>query len=599
MNRISPGVRRILMRLPPVRQAPFLVGAAAPLGVLGDAHAQLADVASLPVPTPLVASIEPQESEATTFAETRLLVNRTGTVLALRDFTGDGKDELLRLDRGGVLLRRLTPEGTFAEAGALLAWPTQNVGWDIADLDGDGRSELILATDGRDVSVVRFDSTSGWAEREPLFDAATYLPAGVARVPFARDIDADGRLDLVLPGPGRFHLRINRGPGAVSGATEWSLPIEVGYEPEIDYDLGDPKRLSSTFGQSVRVPWFSMTDVDGDGRQDLVSESDDSVAFHLARPEIDALPSWELDLSALKNDASASDIDLDDLLSVVSGFAQWRVVDLDGKAPNDLIIGSEGTFKVYLGGAAAGPNDKPDQVLKASGNVLYFFVRDVIGDGGPDLQIVRGERVSLARLLKYLVVPGQLDFDVFTYQNEGGTFARRPTRRTTLGLRIPRLFALIERFDEISKELEAQWDVPARRVDWDGDGQENDVVDAVDGKLLVFRNCAPSEQKFENVSLANGIDGLVERVVLSDLDDLDDGGESVIDLGALDAFAVAPGKALRDSAAGHEPVAMAELWRGLDDRVIRTRDIDGDGRLDFLTVVEIENGLQVQLLVRR
>ena len=60
------------------------------------------------------------------------------------------------------------------------------------------------------------------------------------------------------------------------------------------------RRLSATFGQSVRVPWFRMEDVDGDGQQDLVSQMGERVSFHLARPEIDALPSWQLDLAEYK-----------------------------------------------------------------------------------------------------------------------------------------------------------------------------------------------------------------------------------------------------------------------------------------------------------
>ncbi|QDV08305.1 hypothetical protein Poly30_38420 [Planctomycetes bacterium Poly30] len=543
------------------------------------------------------------------FTETRVSVSRRGVTLALRDLTGDGALELIRIDGSGVLVRQLRPSGVYAETGTLFPWVDANVGWDLADLDGDGRTEMLLVTDGRSITSMTFDEAAGWSERAKLFETATYLPAGVARVPFARDIDGDDRLDLVLPGPGRFHLRMNRGLPAGSGETAsgastpgtlaWSPPIEVAYEPEIDYDLGDPNRLSSTFGQNIRVPWFSMSDVDGDGTQDLVSETEERVAFHLARPEIEAVPTWELDLSELKNGASVSDVDLDDLLSVVSGFAQWRVEDLDGEFPKDLVIGSEGTFKIYLGGAATGIVKKPDQVLKASGNVLYFFVRNVTGDARPDLQVVRGERVSLARLLKYLVVPGQLDFDVFTYGNEDGLFARKPTKRTTLGLRVPRLFKLFDEFDEIAKELEAQWDIPARRIDWDGDGQEDDVVDEVDGQLVVYRNCAPGEQKFENLTLKSGIDGLIERVIIQDLDRLDDGGESVIDLGELDAFAVAPGKALRDATSGAAVAARAPLWAGKDDRQFRATDLDGDGRVDFVTVIDGEKSLQVQFLVRK
>ena len=78
-----------------------------------------------------------------------------------------------------------------------------------------------------------------------------------------------------------------------------------------------------------------MEDVDGDGQQDLVSQMGERVSFHLARPEIDALPSWQLDLAEYKTAVSASDIDLDDLLSAVSGIANWRIEDLDGEGARD------------------------------------------------------------------------------------------------------------------------------------------------------------------------------------------------------------------------------------------------------------------------
>lgn len=563
------------------------------------AAAQLTDVASLPL-APLPARGAATQAQTGPFVETRLEVPRRGVVLALRDMTGDGAQELVRVDRGGIMVRRLSPTGAYEPNGALLPWPGPTVGWDLADLEGEGRFDLVMVSDGRTVERLRFLPGGSWGEPEALFTTGTYLPAGVARVPFARDIDDDGLNDLVLPGPGRFHIRLNRGRAGDGTSLAWSSPIEVGYEPDIDYELGDPARLSSTFGQSVRVPLFTMMDLDDDGRPDLVSEMGDRRSYHLARPEIDALPTWQLDLSQYKNDVSVSDIDLDDLFSAVSGVVQVQIVDLDGKAPRDLVIGSEGTFKVYLNAATTGPVKSPDQVLKASGNVLYSFVRDVMGDDRPDLQIVRGERVSLARLLKYLVIPGKLDFDVFTYRNEGGVFARRPTKRTTLALRVPAILTMLDDFEEISDELEAQWDIPARRVAWNGGSNRNDVVDERGGALVVFEDCAPPQQKFEDISLSRGVDGLVERVVLQDLDRLDDGGETSIDLGNLDAFAVAPGKALRDATKGKKPVVKYPLWEGEDDRALRIVDLDGDGRSDVLTVVDGPSGTyRIQLLVRR
>ena len=69
--------------------------------------------------------------------------------------------------------------------------------------------------------------------------------------------------------------------------------------------------------------------------------------------------------------------------------------------------------------------------------------------------------------------------------------------------------------------------------------------------------------------------------------------------GELDRFAVAPGKGLRDATAGETPVLRFPTWPGKDDRGVRARDLDGDGRLDLITVVDGPEGLQVQFLIRR
>jgi hypothetical protein len=572
-------------------------------------------VAALQDP-PATGPVEPVEAAWATpgLVETRVTLPNDGSRLALRDLEGDGPLELMRFDQVGVAVRRLAADGTFGLAESLLPWPGKRVSWDLVDLDGDGGLELVTVTDGRLVEMRTFagpeagDSSGAagaWSPPTLLFEELCYLPWGVSRVGLARDVDGDGRADLVLPGAGVFRIRRNLGPaeqaanGAPPPALRFDTPIQVAFEPDVELDLGDPLRLSSTFSQTVNVPWFRVEDVDGDGALDLVSETTDRVAFHLARPKIDTQPTWVLDLAALQGTARSTTIDLDDLLSIVSGMAQWRVADLDGVAPKDLVIGAEGTFKVYLGGSVTGPRDDADQVLKASGNVLYFFLRNVLGDDKPDLQIARGERLSLAKLLRFLLLPGRIEFDLFTYENLGGKFDRTPTRRSTLALRIPRLLGFIEDAEAMSDELEKQWDIPARRIDWDGDGANDDVLDQRGARLVVVRNCAPGKQRWEDLP-ATDMDRLVERIILEDLDRVGDGGESVIDLGEIDQFAMAPGAALRKLAEGKPPAAEAALFGVATERQMRGIDLDADGRMDILVSGKDEQSTwRVQFFVRR
>ena len=65
------------------------------------------------------------------------------TRLALRDLDGDGRRDLLIVDPAGLAWRRLREDGSFSPADdGALAWPSPTVGWNVADLDADGRTEI-------------------------------------------------------------------------------------------------------------------------------------------------------------------------------------------------------------------------------------------------------------------------------------------------------------------------------------------------------------------------------------------------------------------------------------------------------------------------
>ena len=154
----------------------------------------------------------------------------------------------------------------------------------------------------------------------------------------------------MLPVTGHYQLYLQADEG-------FAPPIRIVHESHIDYSVGDPRTLSSTFGQDVTLPWFTIEDVDGDGRRDLISREEDQVAFHLAAPELPAEPTWRLDLAALREQLPEQQgFDFDDLLSNVARRVEWRVEDLDGRYPRDVILMVASTFKVYLGAAAEGPS---------------------------------------------------------------------------------------------------------------------------------------------------------------------------------------------------------------------------------------------------
>ena len=538
------------------------------------------------------------------------VVSDPQTRLALRDLDGDGRKDLLAVAPEGLSWRRLRDDGTFpAVDDGLLGWPSTTVGWTVADLDADGRTEVVLLIDGARVATVGPDDAGALVlSSDVIADAGGFLPRGIRRVNFVRDVDGDGQLDVVIPGNGKFLIRLRQGEG-------WAPALPVAFQASMKIELGDPSRLDARFAQDIQIPWFTLQDVDGDGRTDLVSEAEKVAQFHLARPALPEKPTWTLDLGALAATVPKPErLDLDDLLANVEVPVNWKVADLDGEPPNDLVIQKGGTVSVYRDGSVGPKLDAPDQVLKASGNVLYFLLRDVNKDKLPDLQLLRGDTLSIGEVLRLLVVPGSLDFDVFSYVNEGGQFARKPSVTTTISLRIPAVLGFLDDFKEMKELYDSRKDVPAQPAALERDGARDDVVDVLPGPpaegggapagaLGVWRRAVP--EGFQPGGLRElkkfGPDELLEQYALSRLDALSNGGTLSIGVEDIQKLVmVTPGYDLRQAVGDRAPDARWPLPFPAAGATLRIEDIDGDGRDDVIVMgKDAEQRQQVQFFVIR
>lgn len=112
------------------------------------------------------------------------------------------------------------------------------------DADGDGRLDVLLAGPGR---VVLYRNLGGW-KFAPVPNAGLSQPGHWQGVAVA-DVDSDGRPDLYLAGFGCAGLYLNRGGGRFRDATPGS---------ELDRALSGRWQTSAAFA-----------DVNGDGRPDL------------------------------------------------------------------------------------------------------------------------------------------------------------------------------------------------------------------------------------------------------------------------------------------------------------------------------------------
>ncbi len=274
--------------------------------------------------------------------------------LALGDLDGDGTPEIVGVSEGGEALLCVGPDGSlrWAVEGSFPSYDLPA----IADLDGDGRAEVLA------------DGGVWSAEGAPLWSTAD------AVFPFAVDLDGDEGLEVVA--------------GAAvwdeDGAALWSEG--AGYAATADLDLdGDPEIVVvnapsvRAFDADGALRWEStvpspggfanpggaplIADLDGDGGPEIgVAGSDVFVAFDADGSEL-----W----TATTSDASAR---------------TWgSAADLDGDGAAEIIYADSQALYVLDGASGAVLYEEPEH---ASPTWLEgAVVADATGDGVADLVV--------------------------------------------------------------------------------------------------------------------------------------------------------------------------------------------------------------------
>jgi len=251
------------------------------------------------------------------------------SAVAAGDLDGDGVPDLVI----GNATADLTPFRVYLSAGkgasiqltAAAAGVVPAADWlvsaiALADFDGDGKTDILLATtSAEDGIALRFLRNEGGEFHEVEAGLPTQLP-GTIRALAAGDVSGDGAADLVVSGDGQDRLFVNDGTGHFFDATVASMPVD------------------DSPGTSI-----ALVDVDRDRHPDLL------------------IGNYGAQTRLYLNDGTGHFADHTPLLPIVSDPTVWvGIADVNGDSANDLLVINAAPVPAHLYLSVEPlPNDTP------------------------------------------------------------------------------------------------------------------------------------------------------------------------------------------------------------------------------------------------
>ncbi|GAA0721147.1 hypothetical protein GCM10009105_31210 [Dokdonella soli] len=297
--------------------------------------------------------------------------------VTVADVNGDGKPDLivasnndstvsvlLNTTASGAATPSFAAQRTFATGLAPRAVTT-------ADVNGDGKPDLIVANYNGGVSVLLNTTAPGAAT--PSFAAQQTFATGLgpASVTVA-DVNGDGKPDLIVANANDNTVSVLRNT-TTSGATTPSFAAQ------------------QTFGTGTNPDSVTAADVNGDGKPDLIvanlSSNTVSVLLNTTAPGA-ATPSFAAQR----------------LFAVGSGPVAVTAADVNGDGKPDLIVANanDNTVSVLLNTTAPGaatPSFAAQQTFATGLGPASVTTTDVNGDGKPDLIVVNSYSNTVSVLL--------------------------------------------------------------------------------------------------------------------------------------------------------------------------------------------------------
>ena len=352
----------------------------------------------------LVNTTAPGSATASFTAPQNLATAEAPVSVIAADINGDGKPDLIIANSGSnslsVEVNSTPPGATTLEFSSREDFATGNQPFSVttADVNGDGKPDLISANNADNTVSVLLNTTAAGSNIPSFATQQTFATGFAPNWVIATDVNGDGKPDLITA---------NVGDNTVSVLLNTTAP-----------GASTPSFATQhTFGTGNTPVSVTAADLNGDGKPDLMvaNQSDNTVSVLLNTMPAPA--------TTFDGNSFAAHQDF----GTGTSPASVTTADLNGDGKPDLIVANEGasTISVLLNSTppgAAAPSFTVQQNFATGGAPTSVIAADVNGDGFPDLIAANAGANTISVLLN-TTTPGASTPSFATQQTfaTGGT----------------------------------------------------------------------------------------------------------------------------------------------------------------------------------
>ncbi len=316
--------------------------------------------------------------------------------ISIADLDQDGKPDLVLATNTGLgSMKNLSTPGNLSfGAFSVCATGTQLVSARAGDLDGDGKPDLVAADfSGNSIVVVKNNSTPG----SIAFAAAqTIICALNTNHVDIDDMDGDGKPDLVSSNINYTNVSVFRNTGTGSALT---------FDAAADYTIGN-----------TSLSFSAVADMDANGRPDIIAGSS---GFLIYANMVGAAPPTISSYTPIAGVTGTT------VTIIGTNFTSTTAVNFGDSAAGSFTVNSDTSITAIVGGGSSGnlTVENADATATAAAPFLFYppVIRDfypAIGDKGSAITIYGSNFASISGV-KF----GNSDAASFTVDSLGGITA--------------------------------------------------------------------------------------------------------------------------------------------------------------------------------